>query len=214
MTKRKSKLEELLDDMIMFLWGASSEELRSMSSAEHWQRRAQVINDIIAKARGQGLENRRFPMEINPWRVACFEARDMNNPQPLIDLHASGKPVPPEAMPYIEDLLNYGYRKHKKGHHSRPLYYTSQTEDAAVLVRYLVQEHNFLVREAIDDVSKFMDIDSNKIANFYMGISGHSQRIKARRNKNSSDPLGSISFSFSNATSQADELFVWLEQIG
>jgi hypothetical protein len=176
---RKSKLEELLDDMIFL--NASSEELPSsvLNSTEHWQRRAQVIDDIIMpKAQGRSV---RFQMEIMPWIVACFEARDMNDPQRLIDLHASGKPVPPKAMPYIKDLLNYKFRKQKKGHHKRPLYYTHPTEDAAVLVRYLVQEHAFPVKEAIDDVSKFMDIDSNKIANFYMGIRGHSQRIKRDR---------------------------------
>src|SRR5262249_54139750 len=118
----------------------------------------------------------------NPYVLAIVAIDERYDPHYLIDLLASGKPVPPEAMPYLKDAFDRWFCKHEKGHHSRPPYYTSPTEVAAYLVGYLV-ERGYLVAEAIDEVSKFMG-DSDTIANFYNSRSGHSRRIKkARRQK-------------------------------
>jgi hypothetical protein len=109
---------------------------------------------------------------FDDWILAIYEIDKNRNPQPFLDLLTPL--VSQEVMPYIEDLFNRKFCKHKQGHHSRPLYDIHPTKVAAGLVR-LLRENGFSVKEAIAEASEFMGIDSNTISNFYIK--------KARRQK-------------------------------
>jgi hypothetical protein len=147
-----------------------------------------IFSVVLELDDATGVEDERFAKDEFPWVMAVVATELLGDPQSLIDLLAQH--VPPEGMKYVADMLNrkLGNRlgRHKKGHHSRPLWYTPETEVAARLVGI---QDGTPVNERLMRASDATGIDTEIIAGFYSVKSGHSSRIKkARRRKTPASP--------------------------